>query len=132
MVSGEPEDPPDFDATVLGTQLVSRCSRYRQERLGVALLDSRHRIIDEREIYVGTVNSAFVSTREILVTTLFENACAIVLYHNHPSGDPTPSKEDEDFTTKLRDSLRLADIELIDHLVIGHHRYFSMKEKGML
>ena len=132
MLSGEPEEPPAFDATVLGRELVSRCARYRQERLGVALLDSRHRILDQREIYVGTVNSAFVSTRDILVATLFENATAIVLYHNHPSGDPTPSEEDESFTRKLRDSLKLADIELVDHLVIGQHRYYSMKEKGMI
>jgi len=132
MTSGEPEDPPTFEPTVLGRMLVSRCSRYRQERLGAALLDSRHRIIQQRDIFVGTVNNALVSTRDIIRVTLLENASAIVIYHNHPSGDPTPSAEDESFTTKLRDSLKLIDIELVDHLVIGAHRYYSMKEKGMI
>jgi DNA repair protein RadC len=132
MTSDEPEEPPPFVTTILGSTLVRRCARYRQERLGAALLDSRHRIIQQRDIYVGTVNNILVSTRDIIRVTLLENATAIVIYHNHPSGDPTPSKEDEVFSVKLRDSLKLIDIELVDHLVIGSHRYYSMKEKGMI
>ncbi len=132
MTSEEPEEPPPFVTTVLGSALVRQCGRHRQERLGIALLDSRHRIIKQRDIFVGTVNNTLVSTRDIIRATVVENAIAIVVYHNHPSGDPTPSEEDETFTTKLRDSLKLADIELVDHLVIGAHRYFSMKEKGLI
>jgi len=130
--SGEPEEPPPYDATVLGRSLVTACARYRQERLGAAMLDGRHSIIRQREIFVGTSNNALVSTRDLLRITLNENAVALVIYHNHPSGDPTPSREDETFTKKLRDSLKLADIELLDHLVIGAHSYYSMKEKGMI
>jgi DNA repair protein RadC len=132
MTSGEPEEPPAFDPTVFGKMLVGRCARYRQERFGIALLDSRHRIIDDREMFVGTINNSLVSTRDILRATVVENAAAIVAYHNHPSGDCTPSHEDESFTQKLRDSLKLADIELIDHLVVGTHRYCSMKDRGMI
>jgi DNA repair protein RadC len=132
VISDEPDDPPVYEATVFGQQLVTRCARYRQERLGAALLDARHRIMKEREIFVGTVNNALVSTRDILRLAVMEEASALVIYHNHPSGDPTPSKEDESFTKRLRHSLELADVDLIDHLVIGAHRYFSMKEKGMI
>jgi len=125
------EEPPVFEAPVFGRILVSRCARFRQERLGAALLDARHRIIKYEELFIGTVNHSLVSTRDLLRFTLAENAVAIVAYHNHPSGDPTPSKEDETFTIQLHDSLKLADIELVDHLVIGAHGYFSMKEKGL-
>jgi DNA repair protein RadC len=83
--SGEPEEPPPYVATILGQTLVSRCARYRQERLGAVLLDSRHRIFKHREIFVGTINNALVSTRDILRLALFENATALVIYHNHPS-----------------------------------------------
>jgi DNA repair protein RadC len=130
--SDVPEEPPHFDATVLGRELVSKCARYRQERLGAALLDARHRIIKHSDIFVGTMNNALVSTRDILRVTLLENAVGLVIYHNHPSGDATPSKEDEKFTVQLRDSLKLADIELVDHLVIGAHSFFSMKAKGLI
>ena len=130
--SDVPEEPPHFDATVLGRELVTKCARYRQERLGAALLDARHRIIKHSDIFVGTMNNALVSTRDILRVTLLENAVALVIYHNHPSGDATPSKEDEKFTVQLRDSLKLADIELVDHLVIGAHSFFSMKMKGLI
>ena len=132
ITSGEPDEFPYFEATIFGRELVSRCARYSQERLGAALLDARHRIIKDREIFIGSVNNALVSTRELLRFVLVHNAVSIVIYHNHPSGDPTPSKEDETFTARLRDSLELAEIELVDHLVIGAHRYFSMKEKGMI
>jgi DNA repair protein RadC len=132
MTMDRPEEPPDYDATVLGRNLVTRCARYRQERLGAAFLDGRHRIMKEREIFVGTVNNTLVSTRDILRMTVMEDAVALVIYHNHPSGDPAPSVEDETFTKKLHSSLASADIELVDHLVIGAHGYFSMKEKGLI
>jgi DNA repair protein RadC len=72
-----------------------------------------------------------VSTRDILRAAVEENAVAIALYHNHPSGDPTPSEPDVEFTRKLSDGLKLADIELVEHLVIGAHRFYSMKRKEL-
>jgi DNA repair protein RadC len=128
---GEPEDPPAFDHTVLGPQLVAAFARHSQERLGAAFLDSRYRIIGQREIYVGTINNALVSTRDIIRHALLDHhAAAIVVYHNHPSGDPTPSEDDIRFTKKLKHSLGFCDIELIDHLVVGAHRYHSMQARG--
>lgn len=132
MMSDQPEDPPAFDVTTLGRKLVSSYGHHTQERLGATFLDSRHRIRRQREIYVGTVNNALVSTRDIIRFTLLDRATAVVIHHNHPSGDPTPSDADIVFTKKLTQSLAMVDIELVDHLVIGSHRFVSMKERGYL
>lgn len=132
LASAQPEDPPDYDATVFGRKLVSGYSHHTQERLGVAFLDSRQRIRGQREIYVGTIETALVSTRDIVRFTLMEAATGIVVYHNHPSGDPAPSDEDLAFTTKLKQSMAMVDIEIVDHLIIGAHRFHSMKQRGQL
>jgi DNA repair protein RadC len=132
LASEQPADPPDYDATVFGRKLVSGYSHHTQERLGVAFLDSRQRIRGQREIYVGTIETALVSTRDIVRFTLMEAATGIVVYHNHPSGDPTPSDEDIAFTTKLKQSMAMVDIEIVDHLIIGAHRFHSMKQRGQL
>jgi len=132
LVSERPEDLPDYDATVLGRKLVTGHSHHTQERLGVAFLDSRNRIRGQREIYVGTIATALVSTRDIVRFTLMESATGVVVYHNHPSGDPTPSDDDLTFTTKLKQSLAMVDIEMVDHLIIGSHRFHSMKARGQL
>jgi len=134
IASGEPEEPPAFDARVFGAKLVSAYGHHTQERLGAAVLDSRARIIAQREIFVGTINNALVSTRDIVKFAILERerAKAIVIYHNHPSGDPTPSDEDLTFTGKLKHSLSLVDLELADHIIIGAHRFYSMAAKEQL
>jgi DNA repair protein RadC len=132
ITSEQPEDPPAFDVTVLGRKLVGSYGHQTQERLGAVFLDSRHRIRKQREIYVGTINNALVSTRDIIRYTLLERTTAVVIYHNHPSGDPNPSDEDLKFTRKLQDSLAMVDIELVDHLIIGSHRFRSLQQGGYL
>ena len=127
-----PDEPFAYDTESLGRSLVGYYSQYRQERLGAVFLDARRRILKQAEIYIGTLNSALVSTRDIITGALLENAAAVVIYHNHPSGDPIPSDDDQSFTYKLKDSLRNIDIELVDHLIIGSHRYYSMHEQGRL
>ncbi|HEX7809897.1 MAG TPA: DNA repair protein RadC, partial [Thermoanaerobaculia bacterium] len=131
--SDEPPEPQPFDHAVLGPQLVSSLAKFSQERLGAAFLDARHRIVAQREIYVGTINNALVSTRDVIRHALLDHAAsAVVVYHNHPSGDPAPSEEDLRYTQKLKESLSLVDINLVDHLVIGAHRYSSMQAQGRL
>jgi len=73
-----------------------------------------------------------VSTRDVIRHALEENATAVVLYHNHPSGDPSPSAEDLMFTRKMAESLRLCDIDLADHIVIGANRFYSMRQRGQI
>ena len=132
LSSAEPDSLPTFDPDVFGRALVTGYAHHVQERLGAAFLDSRQRVLRQREIYVGTINHAAVSTRDVIRFALQENACAIVLYHNHPSGDPTPSAEDLMFTRKMSESLRLCDIDLADHIVVGAHRFYSMRQRGQL
>lgn len=132
VINNEPEEPPPYDLAVLGRSLLGYYAQHRQERLGAVFLDARHRILKQAEIYVGTINNALVSPREIITHALMENATALVVYHNHPSGDPAPSEEDQTFTRKLRQLLSNIDIELVDHLIIGAHRYCSMKEQGQI
>ena len=132
LVSGEPEALPEFDAQVFGTKLIASHARHTQERLGAAFLNTRHGILSQREIYVGTINSAFVATRDIVRLALIENATAVVVYHNHPSGNPQPSEEDLMYTHKLKQALRLVELQLVDHIITGAHRFYSLAEKGHL
>jgi DNA repair protein RadC len=128
-----PQDPPpQFDATVFAQKLVSGYSHHMQERLGAAALDSRRRVLKQRDIFVGTIDKAIVSTRDIVAFVLLEHATGVVVYHNHPSGDPSPSTEDITFTRQLKEALATCDIELVDHLIIGSHRFYSMKERNEL
>ncbi len=132
LAGAEPDTLPTFDPDLFGRALVTSYAHHVQEKLGAAFLDSRQRILKQREIFVGTINHAAVSTRDVLRYALEENACAIVLYHNHPSGDPSPSAEDLMFTRKMIESLRLCDIELADHIVVGAHRFYSMRQRGQI
>lgn len=130
LSSEEPEPGNIFDVSNLGQRLVSGYGHATQESLGAALLDTRHRVLKQREIFIGTNDRTLVSTREIIRFALIEHAKGVVIYHNHPSGDPTPSDEDLSFTKKLKHSLALCDVDLVDHLVIGAHRYHSMRDRG--
>ncbi len=127
-----PEDPPHFDPEIFGRGYIARCRTLAQERLGALFLDSRNRIVHEREIYIGTISSALVSTRDVIRLALDANAVGVVLFHNHPSGDPSPSNEDLVFTRRTRDALRLVDIELVDHVIASAHAFTSLKRKGVI
>ena len=95
-------------------------------------LDVRHRLIAFEELFRGTINGANVHPREVLRQTLFHNAAAIILAHNHPSGELEPSQPDELITGRLKEALALVDVRLIDHLIVGDGRCFSFAEHGML
>lgn len=133
IASGRPEEPPPLHIESLGQKLVGTLGRQTQERLGAVFLDARHRVVKQRnDIYVGTINNALVSTRDIIRYALNDGATGLVVYHNHPSGTATPSTEDRTFTTKLRDSLALVDVDLVDHLIIGAFGFASMRNCGFL
>jgi DNA repair protein RadC len=125
-----PGDPPHFDANTFSRGFIARSRWMTQEHLGALFLDSRSRVLREREIYVGTASKALVSTREVLRFALDANATGVVLYHNHPSGDPSPSREDISYTKKIRRSLKLVDIHLVDHIIAGAHGFTSMSSRG--
>ena len=110
--------------------LIAEMEQLVQENLVVLLLNTRNQVVARRTIYIGTVNSSAVRPAEVLRPAIRENAPSIIVAHNHPSGDPTPSPEDISVTRDLAAAGKLMDIELLDHLVIGHGgRFTSLKEK---
>ena len=110
---------------------VGRLQDLPVEEFHVAVLDAQHRL--ERDILVtrGILNSSLVHPREVFREAIAERAAAIVLVHNHPSGDPTPSPEDVRLTSAVREAGELLDIELLDHLVIGRADFVSLRERGL-
>lgn len=102
-----------------------------QECVWVLLLDTKNRIIETVEVYQGALNSASIRSCELWRTATRRNAAAIIVAHNHPSGDPTPSPEDVSVTRRLVESGKILDIPVLDHLVIGHNRHVSLKERGL-
>jgi DNA repair protein RadC len=100
------------------------------EHFGVVLLDSKYRVLRTTVVAIGTLNTAAVEPREVFREAIIGSAAAIVVFHNHPSGDPTPSHDDEELTRRLRAAGTLVGIDVVDHLVLGDARYCSLKETG--
>jgi DNA repair protein RadC len=103
-----------------------------QEHLRVLLLNTKNEVLSIQEIYVGNVNSSMVRPSEVFRPAVRDNAPSIIVVHNHPSGDPTPSPEDVSITRELVSAGELLSIELLDHLVIGYgNRFISLNEKRL-
>ncbi|MNG26572.1 hypothetical protein D3C84_1115830 [compost metagenome] len=96
------------------------------------MLDSKHRILDFEELFRGTLDSASVYPREVVKLCLKHNAAAVILVHNHPSGDPEASQADRLLTRKLQDALNMVDIRTLDHIVVGCEGCVSLAELGYL
>ncbi len=101
-----------------------------REHLKMLLLNSRNRLVGEETVFVGSLDTNAFSAREIFKTALERGAAAIVLVHNHPSGDPSPSEEDVEATKKLALAGKLIGVQVLDHLIVGEKSFFSMREKG--
>lgn len=103
-----------------------------QEKILLVMLDSKSKIMKDMIISSGTINSSLLSPREIYLTALKYEAVGIILLHNHPSGDPTPSKEDINTTKRMKEAGNLIGIKLMDHIIIGDNKYVSLGEQGFL
>lgn len=112
--------------------LASFFEKNDKERFVVMYLSSWNRVIETEIISEGSISSAHIYARELLKRVLSLNAAAVVISHNHPSGNPEPSREDVDLTQKLRDLLKLMDVALLDHIIIAGDRYISLADKGCL
>lgn len=112
--------------------LLPRFGARPVEQFGLVLLDSKHRVTQTKVLVSGTLNSSIVEPREVFREAALGSAAAIVVFHNHPSGDPTPSPEDVELTRRLAAAGALMGIDLVDHLVLGDVRYYSFKEMGQL
>lgn len=104
----------------------------RRETFFALLLDARHRILSLRIVSTGSVESTLVHPREVFSPAVREGASAVVVAHNHPSGDPTPSREDRLVTERLQEAGQLLGIELLDHVVVGEDRCFSFAEEAFV
>jgi len=121
---GSPED-----ASALVMEEMRRLDR---EVFRILCLNTKNRVIANELISQGSLNASLVHPREVFKTAIRHSSAAILLVHNHPSGDPAPSQEDLGVTRRLLDAARIMDIEILDHIIIGDGRYISLKEQGFM
>jgi DNA repair protein RadC len=115
-----------------GRYLLPRYGARPVETFGLLVLDVRHRIKKEAVISVGCLTSSLVHPREVFQEAVVARAASLVLFHNHPSGDPEPSGEDVALTRRLASAGTLMGIEVLDHLILGAGRFVSLKQRGVL
>lgn len=114
-------------------QFVASCLAHRKQEVFLVLfLDNQHKVVSVNEMFFGTYNSVEVHPREIIRHALKHNAAAIILAHNHPSGNPEPSPQDHQLTRLIKHSCTLFDIRVIDHIVIGIGDYVSFAQRGWI
>ncbi|MEH6452024.1 MAG: DNA repair protein RadC [Psychromonas sp.] len=112
--------------------LIAQMHALPYEVFAALLLDTQHRVIRFHEFFFGTIDCASVHPRVILQKVLLENAAAIILVHNHPSGDPTASDADKKITEKITSAMQLIDVKVLDHFIVGGRKCTSFAEKGWI
>ena len=111
--------------------LMAEMSHLEQEHFRVLYLDTRNRLLGSETVYVGSLNASHIRVSEVFREAVKRNCASIIVVHNHPSGDPTPSPEDVEVTRQLVAAGNLLDIEVLDHLIIGQQRFVSLRERGL-
>ena len=111
--------------------LLLEMSHLDQEHLRTVLLDTKNRVQTIATVYVGSLNASLIRVGEIFKAAVKLNSAALIVAHNHPSGDPTPSPEDVLITREIVAAGTLLDVQVLDHLVIGHGRWVSLRERGL-
>lgn len=111
---------------------IPEMSSLKKEYFKGIYLDSRKKVIKEETIFIGSLNESVIHPREIFQVALNENAAALILLHNHPSGDPKPSVQDIEITKGLVKAGNILGIPVLDHIIIGNNKYVSLREKGLI
>ena len=132
LSSDGPTGRPLDTAESAGQAALRHLARRKKEHFIILLLDSRHRVLRVAEISVGSLDMSIVHPRETFREAITASAAAIILAHNHPSGDPTPSPEDLDLTRRLMEAGRLLGIPVLDHIIVGGSRWISLQTQGFL
>lgn len=115
--------------------LILHLAQFEEEHFSLVLLDNQHRVIGFENIFRGTIDSASIYPREVVKTVLAHNAAAVILAHNHPSGNAEPSNADIHLTKRLKDSLALIDVRVLDHIIVGGCNQtltVSFAERGLI
>jgi DNA repair protein RadC len=127
-----PEQKPQITCPADAANVVQLEMQFlAQEQLRVLCLDTKNFVAHQQTVYQGTVNTSVVRAAEVFRPAITRNSPAIVVLHNHPSGDPTPSPEDVRTTEQLRQAGEILDVELLDHIIIGHGKFVSLKERRL-
>lgn len=121
-----------FCPAAVSDYLKLQLAGHHQEVFAMVCLDSRHRILSFDKLFFGSIDSASVYPREVMIHALACNAAAVIFAHNHPSGCAEPSQSDRDLTARLKDALAMVDIRVLDHFVIGEGKPVSLAEIGWL
>jgi DNA repair protein RadC len=124
--SGSPEDAYKAITTITNVQ------EEAQEVFGILILNTKNKIVAVHEISRGTLSSTLLHPREVFKPAVLHNAAAIICFHNHPSGDTEPSKDDIEATKRLIEAGKIMGIEVLDHIVVGDDGYVSLKERGVM
>ena len=132
VVSGSGERPKLSSPAAIGQYLLPLYGGYPVERFGVVLLDAKNRLIRTRILSIGTVEESHGHPREIYREAAIASAAKVVVFHNHPSGDPKPSVEDVLLTRRLKEAGKIMGIELSDHIVLGDGQWFSFRDAKVL
>ncbi len=132
LLQEAPEEHPAIHSPADVAELVQyEMQALEQEELRILLLDTRNRVQQIETIYRGSVNSSQVRVAEIFKAAIRRNASNLIVIHNHPSGDPTPSPDDIAITRAIVEAGELLDVKLLDHVIIGSSRFVSLKERGL-
>lgn len=132
VLSKKAEEKFFNSAEIVYSYYYPKLKGLKKEIFITLLLDTKLRLIREVKVSEGTLNQSIIHPREVFKDAIKESAYALILLHNHPSGDSTPSEQDIEITKRLKKASEILEIPILDHIIIGAGRYFSMKEKGIL
>jgi DNA repair protein RadC len=132
LVASAPEERPKVSTPDDAFHLLkSEMMFLDQEHLRLILLDTRNRVLRTPTIYVGSLNTSVIRVGELFRAAIRENSAALIVTHNHPSGDPSPSPEDINVTRQIVQAGKLLDVDVLDHVIIGRSRFVSLKQRGL-
>ena len=131
MVEGLGDKPQISSPAAAAQLLMAEMGHLEQEHFRVLFLDARFRMLGSETLYVGSLNASHIRVAEVFREAIRRNCAAIMVAHNHPSGDPTPSPEDVEVTRQLVKAGKMLNIKVVDHLIISRQRFVSLRERGL-
>ena len=132
VLQADPGEQPSVNSPADAANLLMyEMLNLTQEHLRVILLNTRNRVIGIPTVYVGSLNTSVVRLAEVFKPAIVNNAAAIIVCHNHPSSDPSPSPEDVNVTRSLVKTGEMLSIPVLDHIILGRNRFVSLKERGL-